>query len=220
MRNVGTALSNSHDFYQRFPAATYPNPNLPPERLSWLFELDLFVHAWMDPDWTAHRTEPWDADENLKLLRQPMPLYVCPAAARPTTADGFAVTSYVGVTGVGLDAATVPGGDPRAGLFGYDRVTALPDVRDGPGMMIAVVETDRDPGPWMAGGRPTARPFDPGGPRAIGQEGQFGGLHVNGVNVLFVDGSVRFLRDTVNGNTLAALFIIAGGDHPGLFGND
>jgi prepilin-type processing-associated H-X9-DG protein len=41
---------------------------------------------------------------------------------------------------------------------------------------------------------------------------KFGGFSPNGFNVLFADGSVRFLMDTINPVTLKALFSRDGGE--------
>ena len=219
-RQIGVALANYESAYgARFPSATFGHPELPPERrLSWLFELDPFMHARMDPEWTKYRREPWDSDRNLELARQRMPGVNCPWDPSRITAEGYTKTNYVGTTGVGSDAATLPKEDRRAGFFGYDRWITLRDIKDGTGTTIAAIETSTDKGPWMAGGRPTSRAFEPDGPNAIGPGSQFGGFHRGGVNVCFADGSVRFIRDSIDRETFAALFTIAGGEEAGPIG--
>ena len=44
-------------------------------------------------------------------------------SVRPSRPSGYPVTHYVGVAGVGEDAAQLPANDPRAGVFGYGRQT-------------------------------------------------------------------------------------------------
>lgn len=63
-RLIAVALRNFHDSFQRFPAATWPNDQLPPEkRLSWL----LSILPWVESSTTysqAHKAKSWDAMEN------------------------------------------------------------------------------------------------------------------------------------------------------------
>jgi prepilin-type processing-associated H-X9-DG protein len=77
---------------------------------------------------------------------------------------------------------------------------------------MMVVETSKDNGPWFAGGRPTARPFDPTGATPVGRAGQFGGHHDGGVNILFVDAHVSFIRDTVSAEALSSRMTIVAPD--------
>jgi prepilin-type processing-associated H-X9-DG protein len=129
------------------------------------------------------------------------------------------VIHYVGVAGVGEDAALLPVGDLRAGVFGYDRKTRPEDIKDGFSRTLMVVETNRDNGPWTAGGRPTVRGLDPAQPPYLGRCGQFGSGHDRGgkTNALFADGSVRYLllKGGMSAETFEALATIAGGDEVG-----
>ena len=49
------------------------------------------------------------------------------------------MTHYVGVAGVGEDAARLPAGDARAGMFGYGRQTRQQDLLRGEANTIAVL---------------------------------------------------------------------------------
>lgn len=214
LRQIGLALHNYTDVYNRFPAATYPNPEFPPERrLSWLFELDPFVHARMDPDWRPQRNEPWDSEANLKLVRGRMPWYVCPDSTTSNDASELALTHYVGITGVGADAVALPQWHPRGGAFNYERGITFIEFRDSV-ETVMLIETALDNGPWIAGGRPTARPFDPEGLPPVGRGGQFGGLHRGGANMMCADAHIFFVRDTVSPAVLASQITIAAGDSP------
>src|SRR5262245_24771550 len=80
LKGIGLALENYHDACGHFPVGTVANPNLPPERrLSWMFEIDPYVHARMDPNWTKHSHEAWDSEGNVALQRGRMPWYECPS---------------------------------------------------------------------------------------------------------------------------------------------
>jgi prepilin-type processing-associated H-X9-DG protein len=127
---------------------------------------------------------------------------------------------YVGVAGVGEDAALLPVEDKRAGVFGYDRRTRPEDIRDGTGTTLMVVETATDNGEWTAGGRATVRGLDPDHPPYLGRHGQFSSYHRAVTNALFVDGSVRALGSGMAPEVFEALATIAGGEDVGQVGDE
>jgi Protein of unknown function (DUF1559) len=213
LRQLGLALHNYHDYDGAFPAATLRNPNLAPEqRLSWLFEIGPFVESVMNANWNKHQHEPWDSEGNLKLRRYWSRLHRCPRAKDTVQPHDTGQTSYVAATGVGSDAAELPKKHARAGIFGYDRRTALAEITDGTAATVMVIETDWEPGPWLAGGPPTARGLDPATQPYVGRDRPFGGLHRGGVMTAMADGSVHLVRKSVSPDVLEALFTIAGGD--------
>jgi prepilin-type processing-associated H-X9-DG protein len=85
------------------------------------------------------------------------------------------------------------------------------EITDGPANTMMVAETT-DRGPWTAGGRSTLRGLDPTIQTYIGKGRQFGGNHRRGVRVLFADGSVRFLSETIEPRVFEALATVAGGE--------
>ncbi len=216
LRQIEVAQSNYHDVYGTFTAATARgHESLPPERrLSWLFDLDPFIFARMDPEWKPVRDEPWDGEKNTIAARRDAEFSAlqCRHDKPETDELGRLLTHYVAATGVGRDAARLAKEDRRAGLFGYDRRFKADEVTDGLANTIAVIETNADLGPWVAGGWPTARGVDPGGGPPVGDGRAFGGRHRGGANVLLADGSVRWLSDGVSGDVLAALVTVAAGD--------
>ena len=69
-------------------------------------------------------------------------------------------TCYVGIAGVGPDAATLvlpppPGRAPRAGAFRYDAATPFDRIGDGLSQTLLLGETANDLGPWLRGGPST-----------------------------------------------------------------
>jgi hypothetical protein len=215
LRQTELGLHNYLSAYGSYPAATMTNPELPPERrLNWLFELDPFVHARMDPEWIAYRMEPWDSENNLRLARQRMRVFACPEAPTDVQESALAITSYVGAAGVGTHAAALPKDDPRCGVFGNDRRVKITEITDGLETTILIIETGLNNGPWIAGGQPTTRGYDLAGQPPIGHGRQFGGNHRGVALVALADGSVRALHELINPAVLQALFSIAGGDGP------
>jgi hypothetical protein len=209
LKQIAIALHNYADSHNSaFPPATIPNAEQPYERrLSWMFEMDPYIHARMDPKWVPKRGAPWDAPENLALARERLPWFVCPAGSPKADASGLGLTHYVASLGVGEP----PFDHKHRGAFDLDRPT--PTVyNDGNSNVVLLFETADDLGPWAAGGRPTARPFLPEGAPPFGRDGQFGGLHRGGANVAFANGHVIFVSDRVDATVLRAYVTASAGD--------
>jgi prepilin-type processing-associated H-X9-DG protein len=186
--------------------AAMPNADLPPEkRLSWLLAIEPYVEA-NDLYSRTNKEKSWDAEENAAVAALPLRVYHCPAAFPPA---GLYPASYVGVAGLGDDAALLGKGDPRAGFFGYDRLLTAEDVR-GRANLLAAVETARMQDSWLATGPSTVRGLEPGGPPYLGAGGQFGGLHRSQTNALFADGSARALGPGIGPEVLDALATLSG----------
>jgi hypothetical protein len=206
-----------------FPPGTVPNPDLPPERrLSWY----VLILPYVEQEDMYRRfdlTAAADDERNLSAAGAKIVQFVCPESGLHRGGGewepGPPVAHYVAVAGVGADAATLPTGHPRAGIFGYDRQTTL-SMPDGSSNTLLLVETSQNPGHWAAGGPTTVRPLDPATVPYIGAGRPFGGLHVHerpwfsadryGCNVGMADGSVRYVADTVTPAVLEALATVGG----------
>jgi prepilin-type processing-associated H-X9-DG protein len=197
--HIGQALDDYAGKDNPYPTGTRPNAKLPPEaRLSWcatvlsgLGEPALYEQI--------HKDVAWDAPGNHAVVSRPVRWFICPAHPGELPEDA-GPTYYVGLAGAGKDAARLPAADPRAGLFGYDRQARRDDITRGLSQTAIVAETAAEVGPWAAGGLPSVRGLDtaPGHLAFLGPGGQFGGLHRGGTNVLFADGHVNFVNDSVD----------------------
>ena len=177
-----------------------------------------YVTQWF---WLLDTTRAWDDDENRvtrgKGVEEPPQIVgrvlalTCPLAREPEPAPMPGLTSYVGITGLGRDSATLPKDDPMVGFFGYNRQTLIEDIRDGLATTMAVAETTKR-GTWTAGGTHTLRGLDQSRRPYIGRGRQFGGNHGGDAMVLFADGSVRFLRESIDPKVFEALSTVAGGE--------
>jgi hypothetical protein len=206
-----------------FPAGTVPNPALPPDqRLSWLVE----VLPFLEQEGLYNRIDRaagWDAGANAPAVRTPLTGLQCPDWGRESSPEPAYLTAYLGVAGVGAAAPSLPAGDSHAGVFGYDRRTALSDVKDGTSNTLLILESSRDNGPWARGGAATVRGLDPAEQPYLGTGRPFGGTHFAenglfkrggsiGCNAALADGSVRFLPEGIAPHVLEALATMAGGE--------
>jgi len=117
------------------------------------------------------------------------------AVAYRDITDGLSNTLAIGERGHRLGEATWTGAIPGAVLFPSDNDgIGYPRAEDGPGMVLG-----------HAGGR--RGPGDPSG-----EVNQFYSQHPGGVNFLFADGHVAFLKTTMNYPTFRALATRAGGE--------
>ena len=202
MRLIGIALAPKADTDDPFPPATRDPKALPGDRrLSWMADiLPLLArekrgHARFEAiSELLVRDKAWDDPANAKAASTAVRLYQAPAhpAYDPL---GSAVTHFVGVGGVGEDAVNLKREDPRAGMFGHDRGVRPAEITRGLSYTLHVLETAHDNGPWIAGGSPTARGIDAGAARLIGPAAPFGGINPGHVQALWVDGSVRAMRE-------------------------
>jgi hypothetical protein len=197
------------------PAGTIVNGSLKPdERLSWL-PLALPYVNQRRQDTSAiltglDRSATWDAPANLKYAKTtinaliPTALNFKPDPAEP------APTYYVGLGGIGPDAATFPVTNPKAGCFRYDLQTPFATITDGLAQSILFAETAANVGPWLRGGPSTIRTVDPNQP-LVASPGQFGGVHVGFACVAFADGSATVFTDKTDRGVFLSLVTIAGG---------
>ncbi len=214
MHNVALALllySSEHN--GSFPSGTWPNPSLPPEgRLSWYAAISPYLDEQKSHD-VLEKTEPWDGGMNATAARTRISVLCCPDHVGNRPGSPMPPTSYIGIAGIGRDAALLPKSDPRAGVFGYDRQTTLADIRDGLANTMVIAESGPVYGPWLQGGPATVRGLDPAYQPYIGPGCQFGGLHADDrATVAFADGSVRVVTKTVNPKVFEVLSTIAGGE--------
>jgi hypothetical protein len=148
-------------------------PYPPDERISWMAEMLPYLGD-------REYTELYDAIAHEKDWRDPANLVVATSLVSPflnpwSTRDKWwvpypnlpkpapiAATHFVGIAGIGLDAAEYAKDDKsvadKIGIFGYDRVTAYEELKK-PEYTIAVLQVPYSEfkAPWLAGGGSTVR---------------------------------------------------------------
>jgi hypothetical protein len=140
--------------------------------------------------------ESWSSPRNDRFVRQQIPEFLNPAVETRVSPRNYPATHFVGVAGVGEDAADLPVNDPRAGVFGNSRATRLEDIHDGASNTLMVLGVTNDLGSWAAGGTSTARPLTRE-PYVNGPDG-FGTGLPDRMMVLKADGSVVEMSSTTD----------------------
>ena len=213
LKQIGLAMHNHHDVYNEFPRGTIDNDNLKPDdRLSWVVSLLPYIdqnNLYQQID----RKAGWKNDDNAEVAKFTIPSFQNPSHARPSDNPGS--MDYVGIAGVGPKAAELPNDDPKAGIYGYNRATKIRDITDGTSNTMAVADASKPNASFMKGGKATIRGFSQQ-PYINGPDG-IGGPHAGGIQVLFADGSVRFISENIDPGVLEALATKAGGEVIGEF---
>lgn len=222
LKQIGVAIHAYHDFNRMFPKAiaSVPTDQFTPEKqASWQWLISAYVESRMDPKFKMNIDKPWDDPENEYVLSFGHGIYMCPSSPHTHSESSFNFTTYVGITGVGKDAAWLPANDPKAGIFGYTRTVSTKDITDGASSTMMIAETGRDNGIWAKGGFTTARGIDRDEPKYLDEDGQFNSFHrsrflsyVSVTNLLMADGSVKYLRNDASDALFEALATCAGGD--------
>jgi hypothetical protein len=186
LKQIGLAMHNHHEVYEKFPAKAITDDSGKP-LLSWRVKLLPFVEGAALYE-QFKLDEPWDSPHNKQLLAQMPPVYM-----RPNSKAGPGMTTYLAPVGNG----TMWKADNDA--------TTIAQMRDGTSNTIMVIEVDDEASvPWT---KPDDWEFDPNDPmRGLGHSQQ------GGFQVTFGDGSVRMISNAIDLSTLKALFTMAGGE--------
>lgn len=195
---------------KQFPVGAAGGSLLPAEtRLSWIATMLPYFDR---RDW--HRElqfgYSWNSPRNRPVTQRPLEPVTNPALGPARTDAGFPVTHYVGVAGVGADAAELKTGDPRAGLFGTSRTVRPEDLPRGASNTLATLGVSRQLGPWAAGGNATVRALTTR-PYVNGPDG-FGSGQPHGMVAGMADGSARFISKNIDPEVLEQLATLGGGN--------
>jgi hypothetical protein len=214
-------------------------PWSPGQRIGWMVELlpylghpDMFRRENGVPQGRLDLNKGWhDEPLNIVMARVTIPQFLDPTYPESTRTmnalsmkipflgapyeASVAATHFVGIAGVGLDAADYMANDVnvagRLGIFGYDRVTKFSDVKDGLANTIMIIQVPADyKAAWMAGGGSTIR-----GVPETDSVRPFVCTTYNGKKGTFAimaNADVRFIPETISDANFKALCTIAGGE--------
>lgn len=196
---------------------THPNPNLSPEqRLSWVVALNLDIDL-VDLHRKVSFDAAWDDAKNVPFTKAAHPAFTCGSSIE---AKNSIVLSYIGVAGIGPDAATLPAEDSRIGAFGYNRTLKPDEFTDGRSNTFLFLES-MSGGPWAQGGPGSVRGLEPEARPYHGVGRFFDGDHratkwitrtTSTITATLCDGSVRTFTETTASEVLEALATVHGKD--------
>jgi hypothetical protein len=204
-----------------FPTGCFGPGATPEERLSWM--VAVLPYLEQEPLYKQFDVEKGYAGNTPTARTVAVKAFLCPASIEAGAGDDprarhyerrlwfTNVTHYVAMSGIGVDAAGRSAGASGNGFMGYDRPTALAMITDGTSNTIALMETRVGLGPWARGGPSNVRGFEPADVPLTGDGRPFGG-HDGAMPAAMADGSVRFIRASVEPGNLAAAITIAGGE--------
>jgi prepilin-type processing-associated H-X9-DG protein len=184
MRQIGLAMHNFHSSYNFFPPAAITDKEGRP-LLSWRVAILPYIEQ-QSLYQQFHLDEPWDSAHNINLVNLMPQTYACPST---TPTPGKTIYQVF----VGPKTMFPPG---RKGV-------RIMEVTDGTSNTLLVAEAAQ-PVTWTA-------PDDLSFGSSLPMYGA-GSPHPGGFNSLFADGSVRFLKQTIVQNVLAALISRDGGE--------
>ncbi|QGJ69257.1 Hypothetical protein PBC10988_9270 [Planctomycetales bacterium 10988] len=204
MRNMLICVTQ-HDLAYGYTQATALQPQFEPEdRLSWIADSLPFIER-NDLHQQIDFNLKWNDPKQSKATKHVMKvLYdISFQSVKP-------VTTYVGVSGLGKDAAYLKPSDPNAGIFLYNHKTSLDSVaeQDGLAHTLLILPTNSDIGPWAAGGRPTVRGLDIDRHPFLGFGGQFGGFHKRDDYLIigFADQHINRISTDIDPKVFRAMF--------------
>lgn len=195
LKQIGLALHNYVDVYQVLPPAYTVDAD--GKRLHSWRTLILPYLEQQELYKTIDLTKAWDDPANAEARKTPVDAYQCPSA----DLDRESYTTYLAIV-------------TPSSCFRPDKPRSLSEITDGTSQTVMVMEVDSDHAvPWMS---PTDA--DEQVVMGIGPKSKLD--HPGGVNVAFVDGSVRFLGADIPATQLRALISIAGNDKAATEGAD
>ena len=216
LKQVGLALHNYHDTSGTFPAGGWIVSGM---NVGWSAAIlpGLEQRALYDG---LNFSYPYNVAVNSTAAYTVLNGYLCPSEPRKTLwnqapGDPFrsADADYGGMYGPrGLVTPPLVNSPPRGAMI-YSQCVGFADITDGTSQTIQVGEAPEAINAMWASGHNIFDQYMPINARPPVEYGEeLTSQHPGGANVLFADGSVHFLKQTMNSLALAALCTRAGGE--------
>ncbi len=195
----------------------------PEKRVGWIVEL---LPYFSNGDYVSFaklvdKGKSWSDPKNHQVARIFIPdlLYATPVEGTSVSSDANqpGITNFVGVSGVGLASGEYSADNKKSGIFGYDRITKIVDIKDGPANTIALLLIKQNKNhPWIAGGGASIAGISEG-PDALApflvlektnrnKEKEFTGI------AIMADGKIREISNKISPEIFRAMCTIDGGE--------
>ena len=172
LKQIALAMHNYNSANNTFPRAASINEKGKP-LLSWRVAILPYL-GHQDLYNKFNLDEPWDSAHNKALLKEMPPIYSCPNRVKPKPFT----TNYAVLVG-------------KTAMFEKGQDIGVVDVLDGTSNTVMVVEAKNA----VAWTKPEDLTFDQGAAASLCGAGS---AHPGGFNAAMGDGSVRFIRDTID----------------------
>ena len=227
LHQIGVALLAYHNGHSSFPRGGWPAASA---NLSWsasilphLADQSLYERLNRDAQYT-------DAS-NLAAGQVQLPVFLCPSAPNEprlrnsadlpaSSTQTYARTNYGGMAGErGLRAAGATN-EPERGVMIFEKNISLSQITDGTSQTILIAEAPEGMHSlWISVRNIFDQSASINTPAAFAKQYVFwdygqeiNSYHRGGASVLMADGSIHFLRETLDNLTLSALCSRAGGE--------
>jgi hypothetical protein len=233
IHELAAALKGYATEKKQFPQGAFPRqagperagvPYPPDQRVSWMVEMlpRLARGEYVELYDAIDKSKSWRDPDNLLCATALVAQFLNPYSAEkswwvpyPGLKRAVAATHFVGIAGVGLDAADYKADDPtvadKLGIFGYDRITPWEKLKR-PENTIAVLQVPYDfKTSWMAGGGSTVR--------GVAEEDA---IHPfvceaykgkRGTYAIMANGDVRFIPEDIDNEIFKKLCTLNGGEN-------
>ena len=151
----------------------------------------------------------YDHPDNADAAAHKLPVYICPSVVRKPQLRG--PSDYGGLFGQRLTTRN----QTDNGVLVYDRSFLLTEIVDGLANTMAVAEDSAGPdSEWINGRNVFEQSGGINDPNVWRGDNEIRSNHRGGATVVFLDGTSRFLSETMDRRTLAALITRAMRDLP------
>jgi prepilin-type processing-associated H-X9-DG protein len=211
LRQVGIGLLHYHDACAKFPIGcvehrfTYGKKG---RQLAW--SATLLPYVELDSVYSQlDMSKGYDSVDNQDGASKVLSIYICPSHPWPEkTYSGRGVCDYGGIFGEKLVCTS----KCNNGVLVYEKSFAIRQIADGTSHTLIVSEDNESTDMQWINGDNVLQQASLINQAAPG-DNEIRSCHIGGgANGLFCDGSVRFLHETIDGQTLAAICTRAGGE--------
>lgn len=210
LRQIGIGLNHYHQALESFPPGGVewrPYGNKTKRQIAWSAYLLPYVeqqnvYAALDLD------TPFDSPENADAAATIINIYICPTSpGGGKLIDGRGPCDYGGIYGERISS---PNNPPKGAML-YDRAICLAEIRDGASNTLIIAEDSAwSDGQWINGRNIFDQAFAINAAPAF--ENDIRSLHPGGAMAVFCDGHVRFLSESMDMESLAAICTRDGGE--------